>query len=97
MLNSCRQELFHVRSTPYTGEECARGTAVRRCVYVSVDGVMLTQPPAGVFAVQEIPQGAVIEVAHCIKLSAQEYHNHGRCGQIRHMHYASKLSPTVSC
>ena len=95
MLDSCRQELFHVRSTAYTGEECARGTAVRRCVHVFVDSVMLTEPPAGVFAAHEIPQGAVVEVAHCIKLSAQEYQNHGRCGQIRHMHDASKVTHVI--
>ena len=33
---------------------------------------------AGVFANQDIACGTVIETAHCIKLSAQEYHEHGR-------------------
>ena len=59
MRESCRQDLYRVRSTPYTGEDCARG----------------------VFAVEDIKQGVLVEVAHCIKLSAQEYHSHGRCGQ----------------
>ena len=59
MRESCTQDLYCVKSTLYTGEECARG----------------------VFAVQDIQQGALVELAHCIKLSAQEYQKFGRCSQ----------------
>ena len=56
MRDSGRQDLYQVRSSPYTGEDCARG----------------------VFAVKEVHQGDIVEVAHCIKLSAEEYHDFGR-------------------
>lgn len=56
MPDICQQKVFLVRSTPYTGEECARG----------------------VFAVQQIRHSTLVEVAHCIKLTPQEYQDHGR-------------------
>lgn len=68
MLGSCRQGLFQVKSSPYTGEDCARG----------------------VFASQEIQQGALVEVAHCIKLSAQEYYNYGRHTTLEHYLFTGK-------
>ena len=40
--------------------------------------ILIAQLSLGVFAVEAIQQGALVEEAHCIQLSKQEYQDHGR-------------------
>ncbi len=80
MLAAPEQCLYQVRSTPYTEEACARGTcrlASSLCHCTVIDAILKTRL-AGVFATKQIQQGTLVEAAHCIKLSAHEYQNHGR-------------------
>lgn len=38
----------------------------------------------GVFATEQIQQGTLVEIAHCIKFSAHEYQSHGRHTVLEH-------------
>lgn len=71
--------------TPYTGEAVARGEASWEALGTTLHEIdhnissrISQSVSAGVFAARKIARGELVEAAHCIFISRQEYTNHLR-------------------